>query len=114
MRPRGLIAWSRMLRLVLAGACVLQAPAHGGEAATASAYATNERGYLTFYLDNDLFGGTDRNYTNGARLSWISEAAPLVARSERLLAATPVDLAVADPITTDSKTRSSLDVDPPS
>ncbi len=28
--------------------------------------------YLTFYLDNDLFGGTDRDYTNGARLSYIS------------------------------------------
>lgn len=30
------------------------------------------QGYLTFYLDNDLFGGEDRDYTNGARLSWIS------------------------------------------
>jgi lipid A 3-O-deacylase len=29
-------------------------------------------GYLTFYLDNDLFANTDRDYTNGARLSWIS------------------------------------------
>ena len=29
-------------------------------------------GFLTFYLDNDLFGGTDENYTNGVRLSWIS------------------------------------------
>ena len=29
-------------------------------------------GYLTFYLDNDLFAKTDRDYTNGARLSWIS------------------------------------------
>ncbi|MBK1883485.1 lipid A deacylase LpxR family protein [Luteolibacter pohnpeiensis] len=29
-------------------------------------------GYLTFYLDNDLFAGEDRDYTNGARLSWIS------------------------------------------
>lgn len=27
---------------------------------------------LTFYLDNDLFADTDENYTNGARLSWIS------------------------------------------
>lgn len=35
------------------------------------------RGYLTFYLDNDLFAGTDRNYTNGVRLSWISEDQPL-------------------------------------
>lgn len=35
------------------------------------------KGYLTFYLDNDLFAGTDRNYTNGIRLSWISESEPL-------------------------------------
>ena len=30
------------------------------------------KGYLTFYFDNDLFADTDRDYTNGARLSWIS------------------------------------------
>jgi len=29
-------------------------------------------GFLTFYLDNDLFGNRDQDYTNGARLSWIS------------------------------------------
>lgn len=29
-------------------------------------------GYLTTYLDNDLFGHTDRDYTSGARMSWIS------------------------------------------
>lgn len=29
-------------------------------------------GHLTFYLDNDLFAGADGNYTNGARLSWVS------------------------------------------
>lgn len=29
-------------------------------------------GNLTFYLDNDLFGNRDQDYTNGARLSWIS------------------------------------------
>jgi hypothetical protein len=28
--------------------------------------------YLSFYLDNDLFSGTDQNYTNGARIAWIS------------------------------------------
>ncbi|MCH7228264.1 lipid A deacylase LpxR family protein [Haloferula sp. A504] len=32
----------------------------------------DQEGYLTFQLDNDLFGGSDRGYTNGARLSWIS------------------------------------------
>jgi len=31
----------------------------------------SEHGFLTFYLDNDLFTGTDENYTNGARLSSI-------------------------------------------
>lgn len=29
-------------------------------------------GHFTFHLDNDLFAGVDENYTNGARLSWIS------------------------------------------
>jgi hypothetical protein len=29
-----------------------------------------EDAYLTFYLDNDLFAGTDSNYTNGVRLSF--------------------------------------------
>jgi hypothetical protein len=27
---------------------------------------------FTFYLENDLFNGTDRQYTNGAKLTWIS------------------------------------------
>lgn len=29
---------------------------------------------LSLHLDNDLYVGQDRDYTNGARLSWISEA----------------------------------------
>ena len=31
-------------------------------------------GFLTFYLDNDLFGNRDQDYTNGARLAWISSS----------------------------------------
>jgi hypothetical protein len=27
---------------------------------------------FTFYLENDYFGGTDRHYTNGVKLSWLS------------------------------------------
>ncbi len=27
---------------------------------------------FTFYFENDLFGGTDRHYTNGAKFSWLS------------------------------------------
>jgi len=34
-------------------------------------------GFLTFYLDNDLFADEDKDYTNGARLSWISDDQPL-------------------------------------
>ena len=30
-------------------------------------------GYLTLYLDNDVFAGEDKDYSNGVRLSWISE-----------------------------------------
>jgi len=36
------------------------------------------KGYLTFFLDNDLFNGTDENYTNGARLSYITEGEPII------------------------------------
>ncbi len=32
----------------------------------------NRFGTLSFYFENDLFGGTDENYTNGARISWTS------------------------------------------
>lgn len=45
---------------------------------TASAEAkaqTAEVGTLSFTLDNDLFAGSDRYYTNGIRLAWRSAAA---------------------------------------
>lgn len=38
--------------------------------------SSGDGGYLTFYLENDLFSGTDGNYTNGARLSYITPAKP--------------------------------------
>ncbi|MFZ7112047.1 MAG: lipid A-modifier LpxR family protein, partial [Desulfatiglandales bacterium] len=28
---------------------------------------------FTFYLENDVFTGTDREYTNGTKLTWISQ-----------------------------------------
>jgi hypothetical protein len=46
-------------------------------AATVADTRTRSSSYLTLYVDNDLFGGTDRNYTNGLRLSWISPATQL-------------------------------------
>jgi hypothetical protein len=48
-------------------------PIIGKEEAPAEPLPDYSKGYLTFYLDNDLFSGHDRDYTNGARLSWISE-----------------------------------------
>ena len=38
-----------------------------------SPFPDSDEGYLTFYLDNDAFGGSDKNYTNGLRASWVSE-----------------------------------------
>lgn len=35
-------------------------------------------GYLTLFFDNDLFSGTDSNYTNGVRLSYITEGKPII------------------------------------
>lgn len=57
--------------LLIAGVLLSSAQAAGQGLATLP-----DRGdaHLTFYLDNDLFAGTDRNYTNGARLSWVSGA----------------------------------------
>lgn len=44
--------------------------------ATASVSVPVERardtGVFTIYFENDYFGGTDQNYTNGAKLSWMT------------------------------------------
>jgi hypothetical protein len=37
--------------------------------------------FLSFYLDNDLFGGRDQDYTNGIRLSLISGKRSLLSRA---------------------------------
>jgi lipid A 3-O-deacylase len=42
------------------------------EAADAARPSHGERGTLTFQFENDLFHGSDRHYTNGLRLSWLS------------------------------------------
>jgi len=38
----------------------------------------SDDGYFTLFLDNDLFGGTDENYTNGVRFSYITEGKPII------------------------------------
>ncbi len=42
-----------------------------------SPFPDKDSGYLTLYFDNDLFGGDDKDYTNGIRLSWISDDRPV-------------------------------------
>ena len=52
----------------------LAVPIHSAAAGVLSFLPDRGDAYLTLYLDNDLFAGTDSNYTNGVRLSWISGA----------------------------------------
>jgi lipid A 3-O-deacylase len=41
-------------------------------APTPAAERARSASVFTFYLENDYFGGTDRHYTNGVKLSWLS------------------------------------------
>ncbi len=56
----------KSLSLLLAGLVMASPLAARAEA------DPNNLGTLSFYFENDLFGGTDSNYTNGARISWTS------------------------------------------
>ena len=49
-------------------AMLVSAPALGAE----ETKSDKEIGTFSFQLENDLFSGTDRHYTNGIRLSWLS------------------------------------------
>ncbi len=44
----------------------------------ADEHQTNDKSYLTFYYENDLFNGEDANYTSGGRLSYITPGKPAV------------------------------------
>jgi hypothetical protein len=57
----------RPLRALVSAAVVLGA-------ALPTTTAARDLGTFTFTLDNDLFGGSDRYYTNGIRLAWRSPA----------------------------------------
>lgn len=62
----------------LLGALALSAAA-AGAAESASPPAADPRGTLSLAVENDLFGGSDRFYTNGLQLSWRSASASLPA-----------------------------------
>ena len=57
---------------------VASGPSLNSQGKEPSSSASSDNGYLTFFLDNDLFAGTDQNYTNGARLSYITEGRPVI------------------------------------
>ena len=61
----------RLVRRPIVAACAVLATLLAGPDAAAE---TKEIGTLTFTLDNDLFAGSDRYYTNGVRLAWRSAA----------------------------------------
>ncbi len=58
---------------VLAAASLLFSPCAAG----AGIFPDYGDGYLTLYVDNDLFSGSDKDYTNGGRISWISGNRPV-------------------------------------
>lgn len=62
-------------KVIVTGSLICLAPS---SVIAEGAESGEETGYLTFYLDNDLFAGTDENYTNGGRLSYVSEGKPVV------------------------------------
>ena len=63
-----------MRRIVLAACTALTAlPAHAlGENGEFMAPRPDERSTVTVTWENDVFTGTDRNYTNGFRAAWLS------------------------------------------
>jgi len=42
---------------------------------SSASFADGDSGTIAFVFENDVFAGTDQNYTNGVRLSWLSESA---------------------------------------
>jgi hypothetical protein len=62
----------------LAGAAfAADTPAETKQNLPAALSPKHNDGYLSLFFDNDTFGGTDENYTNGVRLSWISPSLPV-------------------------------------
>jgi len=63
-----------MKRLIYCALCTLAVLVTTDAVAMSGLGLLPDRGdaHLSFYLDNDLFAGTDENYTNGVRIAWIS------------------------------------------
>lgn len=65
------------LTSILTAAFCTTAITHGEGLYSLNPFPDRDAGYLTLYFDNDLFGGDDKDYTNGIRLSWISDDRPV-------------------------------------
>jgi len=68
----GMLSWLFLLQTISAAEQAAAVPAQRD----LDGLPVSDSGYLTFFLENDLFSGTDSNYTNGARLSYITEGKP--------------------------------------
>ena len=82
---------ARLLRtsgaLLLSSIALLDAPA-----AVADEGGASDRGAISFVFENDVFVGTDRNYTNGLLLTYLSPERPtdsIVSRVARVLLRAP-------------------------
>lgn len=62
----------RKLAPIVALGAALAAGAAAAQQQPAPPAPPKERGTLSFVLENDLFVDTDRHYTNGVRLSWLT------------------------------------------
>ncbi len=69
-----------LLRLVLAASAPVSASASDD---------LPDRGSIAFVFENDVFVGTDRNYTNGLLLSYLSDVRPQDALTSRIARALP-------------------------
>src|ERR1700686_424464 len=67
---------TNFLRFVLLGLCVFGLMAGTRLSAQAEDSAPTQRArsapVLTVYFENDIFNGTDRHYTAGEKISWLS------------------------------------------
>ncbi len=63
---------------------------------TAAEPGNPKRGTLTLQLENDRFSDTDRHYTHGSRLSWVSAKDDIPRWAERLMGWVSPHLSAAD------------------
>lgn len=56
----------------LLAVCAAPLPLRAQDTPAVPVERSRDAGVFTIYFENDYFGGTDQNYTNGAKLSWLT------------------------------------------